>query len=129
MTCHNTTQAIAEQSLHVFYTYAVLPQFGINRTDVLWNTCERLEGGESLHNFEAHGRDYTLIYEDYDGLGRNKAFVQDCVVGVGQTYELVSPVAESTTAPSFDGFRLRAPSQHSPNITGTFTLVMLRKAT
>lgn len=119
----NTAEPISEDSLHAFYAYAVLPQFGIDQTQIKWESAEALGGDESLHRFEVDRQTYALIFEDYDGLGRNDAFIQDKVLQDGKSYEFVEPVSSSGSAQTYDGFRLPSPSRYCPNITGSFTLI------
>jgi len=122
---NNTSEPLSEQSLHTFYAYAVLPQFGIKDCDIEWQAAEALGGDESLHRFSSEQRSYALIFEDYEGLGSNEAFIKDRLLGDKESYEFVLPISETSISPSYNGLGLPAPSQYCDNVTGTFTLVEL----
>jgi hypothetical protein len=119
----NTSKLIDENGLYDFYTYAVLPQFGIASTPIAWQGVEQLGPDEFLCRFHIDNECYALVYEDYDGLGRSDAFIREKVVHKGQDYRFVQPVSQSNTSPSYDGFKLQTPSQYVEGITGTFTLI------
>lgn len=122
---NNSSEPLSEETLHTFYTYAVLPQFGIKDCDITWQPAEVVGGDESLHRFSALDRSYALIFEDHQGVGNNEDFIREKLTGEEKPFELVEPISQTAISPSYDGFRLPAPSQYCPNITGTFTLVEL----
>ena len=121
----NTSKPIDERTLYDFYTHAVLPQFGITDATVIWQDTEQLGPDEFLYRFRIDNERYALVYEDYDGLGRADAFIREKVVHEGQDYQFVQPVSQSNTNPSYDGFKLRPPSQYIEGITGTLTLIRI----
>lgn len=112
-----------EKALHVFYTYAILPQFGLQACDVMWHPGEPLGPDESLHRFSANKRSYGLIFEDNEGLGYTDAFIRDTILFNNEPYDFIPPLAETSISPSYNGFRLPTPFQYCAQVTGTFTLV------
>lgn len=116
---------ITDEALYAFYTHAVLPQFGIQGVTITWNGSQATGPDESAHYFTVDCVDYALIFEDFDGLGRNDAYIRENVIGHHSSYSFVQPIASSATPPSYDGFNLPTPYQYCENITGTFTLIQL----
>jgi hypothetical protein len=116
-----------DTSLHDFYQHAVLPQFGIRDTAISWTITRRTEGDDGIYYFISDGISHALIFEDYDGLGRTDGFIRDEVLNDYADYEFIKPTSQSYHSPSYDGFRLEAPSRYCPDVTGTFTLVKLFK--
>jgi hypothetical protein len=109
-----------------FYAQAVLPQFGIKDADVVWGEQRRLGGDEAAFFFRLDSDAYVLVYEDHGGLGKNENFIRDQVFGGDEKqFEFVQPIAQTSSSPSYDGFKLPAPSQYAPMITGVYTLVKL----
>lgn len=93
----------------VFYTHAVLPQFGHKERRIVWTESRRIEGDEFAHYLDVDSIPYVLIWEGCEGLGRNQEFLENHVTK-GAAFELVEPVSQTPVAPSYDGFRLPAPS-------------------
>jgi hypothetical protein len=109
---------------HTFYEQAVLPQFGIRDAEIIWHDRRTLGGDEVAFLFAVDGQEYALIFEDYGGLGKNKAFIQDKLLEGGD-FEYVQPIAKTNAGPSYDGFKLPTPSQYCQWITGMYTLIRL----
>ena len=122
---NQTSEQMSEDTLYTFYSYAVLPQFGIIDARVEWHSSEYMDGDEAVHFFGVDEQSYALIYEDYEGLGNNESFIRNNVLKEGQSFVFVEPESATAISPSYDGFRLPAPSQYSPNITGSYTLVKI----
>jgi hypothetical protein len=114
-----------KNSLYNYYQHAVLPQFGIKDTEVNWTNSRRVEADEFVHYFFASSDAFALIFEDYDGLGRNDSFIREHILDDYKGYEFVEPHSATDSAPTYDGFRLPAPSQYCENVTGNFTLLKL----
>lgn len=108
----------------IFYTKAVLPQFGLKGLDVVWGERKSLGPDESAWPFRIWESHYVLIYEDYDGLGRSEEFVKEHITG-SKKFDFVSPMSKTSTAPSYGGFHLPAPYKYVRDITGTFTIIKL----
>jgi hypothetical protein len=113
------------KSLYDFYEHAVLPQFGVAAVGISWSGSQNTGPDESVHYFSVGGSDFALIFEDYDGLGRNDAYIRENVLEHHVDYEFVNPASNSGCLPSYDGFRLPAPSKYCKNVTGNFTLIKL----
>lgn len=111
-------------ALYEFYEKAVLPQFGITEAAVGWKGSQDIVD-ESVHYFQIGEQSYALIFEDYDGVGRDPVFIREHVAVRSPKFSFVDPVAEATNPPSYDGFSLPAPFQYCFNVTGTFTLLKL----
>lgn len=123
---NNTSEAIGEHELHTFYTYAVLPQFGIENTDIRWEAGEILiPGDEAIHRFSTYESSYALMFEDCGGIGLSESFVRDAILSGDQRFEFVPPLSSTESSPSYDGFHLPVPSKYCPNITGSYTLIRL----
>jgi hypothetical protein len=120
---NSNPERISEEALHAFYAHAVLPQFGLHRHDIAWQPAQELDGDESLHRFSTDERSFALIFEDHQGLGNNEAFIKNTALDDGASFRFIAPISETSISPSYDGFRLPAPSQHCHNATGTFTLI------
>lgn len=114
-----------EDSLHDFYKYAVLPQFGIKNVPIIWQGSHDTGPDETAHYFKLKEQDYVLIFEDYDGNGRNDAYIKDNVLEYSSLYEFIKPTSQTSNSPSYNGFKLPAPSMYCSGVTGTFTLIKL----
>jgi hypothetical protein len=114
-------------SLYQFYEKAVLPQFGLKDAQIEWQNSQNIVD-EAVHYFQIGQQAYALIFEDYDGVGRSAAFIQEHVAIRSPKYSFVGPIAQATNPPSYDGFSLPAPFQYCFNVTGTFTLLKLESS-
>jgi hypothetical protein len=112
-------------TLHQFYQFAVLPQFAMQDCHISWGESKLGDGDEAIHYFACEGAEYALIFEDYDGLGRNDAYIRHHVLGRFAAYEFVKPTSATNKAPTYDGFRLSTPSVYCDGVTGNFTLLRL----
>jgi hypothetical protein len=113
-----------EKFYQMFYSKAVLPQFGIKTLDVVWGERRVLGPDESAWPFRIWDTQYILIYEDYQGLGNKRDYVKEKVVG-SDKFEYVEPTSKTSAPPSYNFFHLPAPYKYVRDITGTFTLVKL----
>jgi hypothetical protein len=114
------------KSLYNFYEYAVLPQFGVKNTIITWNGSQQTGPDESVHYFSVNNTSYALIFEDAGGLGQNDDYIHENVLEQHSSYSFVQPIAATSSAPSYDGFHLPAPYQYCENVTGSFTLLLLK---
>lgn len=114
-----------DKSLHDFYQHTVLPQFSIKSVSIVWTGCQQTGPDEFAHYFKLNTVDYALIFEDYDGLGRNDDYIREHVLEHHASYAFVNPTSDTSKFPTYDGFRLPAPSQYCENVTGNFTLLKL----
>jgi hypothetical protein len=114
-----------DKPLYVFYEKAVLPQFGIKDTAITWDGSQDVGPDETVHYFQIGKQQYALVFEDYDGKGRDSAFIKEHVAIRSPKFTFVEPEAETNSSPSYDGFRLPTPYQYCHNVTGTFTLLKL----
>lgn len=114
-----------QDSLYNFYEHAVLPQFGINDPSIVWRGSRRVEGDEFAHSFQSQGQDYILFFEDYADGPLSEAYIEKNLLPSGATFNFIEPTSHSNIPPSYDGFRLAAPSQYCENVTGVFTLLKL----
>lgn len=110
--------------LYAFYEYVLLPQFGINNQPVAWHRSTQLGPDETAHYFAIGTTFYILIFEDFDGLGRNSEFIQSTLGLSPNTYQFIPPEAHTANPPSFS-FKLETPYRYAAEITGTFTLLQL----
>lgn len=114
-----------EASLHQFYQHILLPQFGFGKEGTYdWEKTANLGPDETAHWFARKGKRYILIYEDYDGLGRNRDFISKQLGLAAGQYEFVEPTSATDRAPSYP-IKFPAPCMYARNITGTFTLLEL----
>lgn len=126
---NNTSEALAKRELYAFYAYAVLPQFGIEEIEIHWETTEALDDDDvSIHRFNTDQGSYALIFEDYDGFGRNESCIKDYILSDDQRFEFILPLSATESSPSYDGFHLPPPSKYCADITGTYTLIKLLEA-
>lgn len=79
--------------LYEFYSKALMPQFGFINADITWIGSVTLRPDEVAHYFTIGIIEYVLIFEDYDGLGRNEQFIKDAVIKPGQKHEFIVPVS------------------------------------
>lgn len=115
-----------QDSLYNFYEHAVLPQFGIQDEKITWSGSHRAGGDEFVHYFMQGVIEYALVFEDHVGLGKNEDFIREHVLDNHSGYEIVEPQSQTSDMPSYDGFRLPAPSRYCENVTGNFTLIQLQ---
>ena len=113
-----------EKFYQMFYAKAVLPQFGLQGTDAVWGERRVLGLDESAYPFRIWDARYILIYEDYQGLGRNPDYIKKEVAG-SDKFEYVEPTSKTSSSPSYSGFHLPVPYQYVRDITGSFTLIRL----
>ena len=112
--------------LYAFYEYALLPQLGIENEVIGWQKSVEIGPDETAHYFSTSAHTFILIFEDYDGLGRDPGYIEEALGLLGEEYTFVQPKAASTVAPSIH-FILQTPYKYAPDITGTFTLLKLRQ--
>lgn len=128
MSSNNLIYALMESpSLYQFYEKVVLPQFGIKNAAIDWKDSQNIVN-ESVHYFQIDKQSYALIFEDFDGKGRDPAFIREYVAIRSPKYSFVNPTAQATNPPSYDGFQLPTPFEYCFNVTGTFTLLELDKS-
>lgn len=113
------------EALYAFYSYVVLPQFGVGDNEVQWQGSSVLGPDEWAHYFSLDGTAYVLIFEDAGGLGATESYIRQEVLVSERPFEYVKPISEAPHSPSYDGFHLPTPYQYCPNVTGTFTLIRL----
>lgn len=111
--------------LHAFYERVILLQFGLQKLPVIWEQSQDIGPDESVHYFSIGKRSFALIFEDYDGKGRDPGFIQEHIVVGNRAYKFIAPTSATGSPPSYDGMHLPAPYQYCPNVTGTFTLIEL----
>lgn len=116
---------MTDKTLCEFYANAVLPQFGMKDFYVTWTGSQQAGPDEFIHYFKINNIDYALIFEDYDGIGRNDDFIRENVLERHTKYEYVEPISATSQSPTYSGFRLPPPSQYCENVTGSFTLLKL----
>lgn len=114
------------EHLYAFYEYALLPQFGIESEDVGWQRSVEIGPDETAYYFSTSAHHFILIFEDYDGLGRDAGYIEETLGLKDEEYSLVQPKAGSAATPSIR-FSLQTPYKYAPGITGTFTLLELRQ--
>ena len=114
-----------ESSLHQFYQYVLLPQFGFDKVGPYdWTKCESLGPDEAAHHFLRKGNRYILIYEDYGGLAVLENYVRDNLHLKTDEYEYIEPTSSTNRSPSYE-FKLPVPCVHEHNVIGSFTLIRL----
>ncbi len=117
---------LTPQSLLEFYTKAVLPQFGIYGTSISWGSMQELGPDEFAYYFNIDSINYCLIFEDFGGLAQSREYIEE-VLGLGnEEFEYINPTSHTEQAPSFSGFKMQAPYQYVPKITGSFTLLKIQ---
>lgn len=113
--------------IYAFYEYALLPQFGIENEHIAWHGSHKLGPDETAHLFSTDTSDFILIFEDYDGLGRDPSFIEETLRLKSDTYAYVKPKSQTSTSPSLR-LTLPTPYKYAPNITGSFTLLKMHDA-
>jgi hypothetical protein len=108
-----------------FYEAAVLPQFGITNVKIDWGERIRLGPDEFYCDFQINGKDYGLIFEDYQDLGQDPAYIEDELGLRKDQYEFVLPISATHISPSYAGFRMPTPYKYIEGVTGTFTLLRI----
>lgn len=106
-----------------FYEAAVLPQFGIEGAQIDWGERTRLGPDEFYCDFRINEKEYGLIFEDYQDLGQNPAYIEDELGLRKDQYEFVLPISATHIPPSYAGFRMPTPYKYVEGVTGTFTLL------
>ncbi|HSH18516.1 MAG TPA: hypothetical protein VK978_03960 [Candidatus Saccharimonadales bacterium] len=109
-------------SLYEFYAKVILPQFGMKGVDIQWLNSQDVGPDETVHYFYVEGVKYALIFEDFDGLGRDEDFVREHVDLQDLDFSYVKPTSASANTPSYS-IRFPVPYKHCHNVTGTFTLI------
>jgi hypothetical protein len=118
---------MTEIQLHAYYTTAVLPQFGITADNIQWINCRTLGPDEFAHAFTLDWQRYILIFEDYDGLGRDPEFIDETLDLRPQDFEYIVPTSDTNSSPSYTGFHPPTTYKYVEGVTGTFTLLKVRK--
>ena len=114
-----------DKSLYDFYECTVLPQFGLKNVAITWSGSQQTGPDEFAHYFKLNKIDYALIFEDYDGSGRDDDYIRENVLERHTDYEFVEPTSDTGSSPTYDGFHLPAPSMYCENVTGSFTLIKM----
>lgn len=115
------------EQYHAFYQTAVLPQFGLDVSNIKWGESARLGPDELADWFTLNGETYALIFEDYFGLGKSPDYIQKQLNLKPGEYVFVEPTSDNPTdaSPSYIGFKLPVPYKYVEGVTGTFTLLRL----
>jgi len=113
--------------IYAFYEYALLPQFGIENERIAWQGSHQLGPDETAHFFSTDAYDFILIFEDYDGLGRDPSFIEETLKLKNDVYTYVTPKPHSNASPSLR-LTLPTPYKYAPNITGSFTLLRMHES-
>lgn len=111
-----------EESLHEFYAYAVLPQFGFIGQSFEWTNCEHIGWDEDVHYFTHQGDNFALFFRDYGGMEDED--IKEMAGLEKAKYDYIYLKLQPET--KFLDFKLFAPSLYAHNVTGTFTLVKLK---
>lgn len=112
------------EHLYNYYEQAVLPQFGLNTPPYEWLESRRIAGDEIVHIFRVGEQKYTLLFEDYAGSALSGDYVREHIIDSSGSFDFVEPTSQSSMPPSYDGFKLAAPSRYCENVTGIFTLIL-----
>lgn len=129
----NASDFIDERSRCAFYTHAILPQFGITKTEVTWYDSKIwVDGDEAMYCFEAADQKYALLFYDYldfESKSSYEAILRKEALAEGQTFEFVYPKTRkaSDPNPTYDGFDLARGGYalFCPYVTGTYTLLRI----
>jgi hypothetical protein len=116
--------AMKPEYLYAFYEYTLLPQFDIESEEIGWQKSIEIGPDETAHFFFTLTHSFVLIFEDYDGLGRDPSFIEETLSLKDGEYIFVSPKVDLMTAPSIH-FIPQTSYKYAPGITGTFTLLRL----
>lgn len=114
-----------DASLHNFYKYTILPQFGISSESIEWGDSKRIEGDEFIHPFVIGSTSYILLFEDYVDSGCTTEYINGYILPPGAKFKFVEPIAHTILSPSYDSRQLTAQARYCENITGVFTLLKI----
>ncbi len=111
-----------DKFLEDFYEYAVLPEFGIERTeDVIWSKHERLGPDDFAHYFSVNKWDYVLIFRDYDVFTDKEL---KSLIKIEYRHLNYIETISGTSKLHSDSI-LPKQNKYTENITGTFVLLRI----
>jgi hypothetical protein len=108
--------------LEDFYEYAILPEFGIERTeDIIWSKHERIGPDDYAHYFSIDSEHYVLVFRDYD------VFLDEELKKLIKTRNGKFHYIETFSGEKKFHFKSIPPKENKyiENITGTFVLLKI----
>lgn len=109
---------LTDQALGEIYETCILPQFAVELGDVAWLRFRRIIGPDNeLHIFEANGKMYVLLFDDYP-----TNVLQDVAKALDvnpATLGQIPPKNPHPEAGKVVNFKI-ADGQYVHNVTGSF---------
>lgn len=114
---------MSEEALQEFYKYVLLPQFGLENVNIVWQQHEAIEPADDHAHYFAIGEEqYVLLFKDYGEFSDGE--IKEVVKLPNGTFNYINPTSQTDHPPAYS-FSLPAPYKYASNITGSFTLLSI----